>query len=56
MIRSTEAQIDVPNCPTCATSMRLLRVIPSITEDLENQVFACKECGTEITRIVRLGK
>ena len=56
MIRSTDAQIDAPNCPKCVIPMRLSRVIPSITEDLENRVFTCKTCGAEITRIVRSGK
>jgi hypothetical protein len=55
MIRSTEAQIDAPSCPTCVVPMRLSRVTPSITEYLENRVFTCTRCGTEITRMVRSG-
>jgi hypothetical protein len=55
MIRSTEAQIEIPNCPDCAIPMRLQRVIPSATEDVESRIFVCDRCRTEIIRIVRLG-
>jgi hypothetical protein len=49
MIRSTEGRIDAPICPNCIMPMRLSRVIPTITEDLESRVFACEKCRTEIT-------
>jgi hypothetical protein len=56
MIRSTEAQIDAPICPNCVMPMRLSRVIPSITKNLESRVFACEKCRTEIIRTVRSDK
>jgi hypothetical protein len=56
MIRSTEGRIDAPICPKCIMPMRLSRVIPTITKDLESRVFACEKCRTEITRTVRSDK
>ena len=56
MIASTELPIDVPNCSRCSMPMRLIRVVPSVSQNhAEGQTFACEKCGTTVTRTVRLG-
>jgi hypothetical protein len=54
MIKATDAPVDVPNCPRCATPMQLLRVVPNITHGrAETHVFGCERCGTTIMRTIR---
>jgi predicted RNA-binding Zn-ribbon protein involved in translation (DUF1610 family) len=53
----TSKQTDqVPGCPRCGGLMGLARVVPSIFDQASGpttRTFACRGCGTTITRQTR---
>ena len=43
------SEFDPPPCPTCATTMRLVRSVPAVAGHPELRSFECSDCGEALT-------